>query len=166
MHSYVIPKNYHNIIVAEQLYFQFFMAKNKKLNVQKCQRFTERSWITICTTPEVWFQLWLWLWLWLLLSNIYFSKSRYVGQWKLHDRFDLTWESLKLCKKAHQRNEMNEWMNEGKLLFLLFSCQIKKYSVPALKHDLWYISYSVDTLQKKWYTLNKWGFFPFKCNLD
>lgn len=54
MHVYVnkMPKNYHNITVAEQLYFQFFVAKNEKLNVQKCQRFTERSWITICPTPE------------------------------------------------------------------------------------------------------------------
>lgn len=51
MHAYVnvMPKNYHNTAVAEQ---QLFVAKNKKLNVQKCQRFTERSWITICPTPE------------------------------------------------------------------------------------------------------------------
>lgn len=52
MHAYVngVPKNDHNITVAEQLYFQFSVAKNEKLKVHKCQRFPARSWITICPT--------------------------------------------------------------------------------------------------------------------
>lgn len=39
MHVYVneVPKNYHNITVAEQLYCQFFVAKNEKLNVKSAK---------------------------------------------------------------------------------------------------------------------------------
>lgn len=158
MHSYVngMPKNSHNIGVAEQLHFEFFVAKNEKLNVQKCQRLIERSWVRICPIPEWLFLLWLWLWLWLLFPNTYFSKSRYVGQWKLHDRFDLTWESLMLCKKTHQGNKMNEWR---KTIISLVQLPNKEIQCSYIKTwSLIYLIFCRHSTEKKWYALSKWVF--------